>query len=502
MGAAESILTGSEERAFLGHPKGLFYLAFTEAWERFSYYGMTALLVLYMVNQALLPGHLENIAGFAGFRSAIESVVGPQSTQALASSVFGLYSGFVYFTPMLGGLIADRWIGQRNAVVIGALLMSGGHIAMAFEQSLLLALLLLVTGSGFLKGNISAQVGSLYPRDDEARRTHAFTIFSTGINIGAVLGPLVCGLLAQIYGWHYGFGAAGLFMLAGLATYLYGYGYLPARVASSDRQTGKLTACEWYTTLAVIAVIVITIFQSISQYQEFNVFPVWIQQHVAREVAGYAIPIPWYFSLESLTSIAVAPLLFLLWRWQASRRSEPGDLSKIGIGAGPRVRGSGLVVNRTARREHIGARDDAALCEWNRQRPAVVAIEIHRAGDGLRGIVVISESAFPIFGIGEVGKVIGIALIKLGVAGRQPRNHRPVRETHRPYRARVHRRTAANRPLRVKQAETSAIDESALCEDRHNQSSARGNQSQAHSRVEGDKGKAKKVGAYGLLDCQ
>ena len=334
MGAAESILTGSEERAFLGHPKGLFYLAFTEAWERFSYYGMTALLVLYMVNQALLPGHLENIAGFARFRSAIESLVGPQSTQALASSVFGLYSGFVYFTPMLGGLIADRWIGQRNAVVIGALLMSGGHIAMAFEQSLLLALLLLVTGSGFLKGNISAQVGSLYPRDEEARRTHAFTIFSTGINIGAVLGPLVCGLVAQIYGWHYGFGIAGLFMLAGLATYLYGYRYLPARVASSERQTGNLTAREWYTTLAVIAVIVITIFQSISQYQIFNVFPVWIQQHVARQVGGYTIPIPWYFSLESLTSILVAPLLFLLWRWQASRRSEPGDLSKIGIGAG------------------------------------------------------------------------------------------------------------------------------------------------------------------------
>jgi len=334
MGAAESILTQSDERAFLGHPKGLFYLAFTEAWERFSYYGMTALLVLYMVNQALLPGHLENIAGFAGFRSAIESLAGPQSTQALASRIFGLYSGFVYFTPMLGGLIADRWIGQRNAVVIGALLMSGGHIAMAFEQSLLLALFLLVTGSGFLKGNISAQVGSLYPRDDEARRTHAFTIFSTGINIGAVMGPLVCGLLAQVYGWHYGFGVAGLFMLAGLATYLYGYRYLPARVASSERQTANLTAREWYTTLGVIAVIVITIFQSISQYQEFNVFPVWIQQHVAPQVGGYTIPIPWYFSLESLTSILVAPLLILLWRWQASRRSEPGDLSKIGIGAG------------------------------------------------------------------------------------------------------------------------------------------------------------------------
>src|SRR6266851_1226813 len=195
---------------FLGHPKGLFYLAFTEAWERFSYYGMTALLVLYMINQLLLPGHVENVAGFAGFRSAMESLVGPQSPQALASRIFGLYSGFVYFTPVLGGLIADRWIGQRNAVVMGALLMSAGHVAMAFEQSFLLALLLLVAGSGFLKGNISAQVGALYPRDDEARRTRGFIIFSTAINIGAVAGPLLCGLLAQVYGWHYGFGVAAI----------------------------------------------------------------------------------------------------------------------------------------------------------------------------------------------------------------------------------------------------------------------------------------------------
>ena len=114
MGTAEAIPAHSDQRAFLGHPKGLFYLAFTEAWERFSYYGMTALPVLYMINQLLLPGHVENVAGFVGFRRAVESLVGPQSSQALASRIFGLYSGFVYFTPMLGGLIADRWIGSET----------------------------------------------------------------------------------------------------------------------------------------------------------------------------------------------------------------------------------------------------------------------------------------------------------------------------------------------------------------------------------------------------
>src|SRR5205085_7220625 len=154
MAAAEATPAYASASTFFGHPKGLFYLAFTEAWERFSYYGMTALLALYMVNQLLLPGHVEHISGFPEFRTALESVVGPLSIQALASQIFGLYSGFVYFTPLLGGMIADRWIGLRNAVVIGALSMTAGHIAMTFDQSFLLALLLLVIGSGFLKGNI------------------------------------------------------------------------------------------------------------------------------------------------------------------------------------------------------------------------------------------------------------------------------------------------------------------------------------------------------------
>src|SRR5205823_1208144 len=157
-------------------------------------------------------------------------------------------SGFVYFTPLLGGMIADRWIGQRNAVVIGALSMTAGHISMTFDQSFLLALLLLVIGSGFLKGNISAQVGALYPPEDELRRTRGFVIFSTAINIGAVAGPLLCGVLAQVYGWHYGFGIAAIFMLLGLATYLYGYRYLPARVERRKFEGTRLTAGESLTT--------------------------------------------------------------------------------------------------------------------------------------------------------------------------------------------------------------------------------------------------------------
>jgi POT family proton-dependent oligopeptide transporter len=333
MSTVEAAITRGGDATFLGHPKGLFYLAFTEAWERFSYYGMTALVVLYMVNQLLLPGHVEHIAGFSGFRAAVESIVGPLSTQALASQIFGLYSGFVYFTPLLGGLIADRWIGQRNGVVIGALSMSAGHIAMAFDQSFLVALLLLVIGSGFLKGNISAQVGALYPLQDEARRARGFVIFSTGINIGAVFGPLLCGLLAQVYGWHYGFGIAAIFMLLGLATYLYGYRYLPARVERRKREGARLTAADRRIACALIAVMIITIFQSTSYYQLFNVNPIWIQQHVARDLGGFRIPVPWYQSLNSLSSVLGVPMVFWIWRRQALRRREPGDLAKIGTGA-------------------------------------------------------------------------------------------------------------------------------------------------------------------------
>src|SRR5881409_992061 len=299
----EAMLRHASGATFLGHPKGLFYLAFTEAWERFSYYGMTALLALFMVNQLLLPGHVEHIAGFSGFRAALESVVGPLSIQALASQIFGLYSGFVYFTPLLGGMIADRWIGQRNAVVIGALSMSAGHIAMTFDQSFLLALLLLVIGSGFLKGNISAQVGALYPPEDEARRTRGFVIFSTAINIGAVAGPLLCGLLAQVYGWHYGFGIAAIFMLLALATYLYGYRYLPARVERRKFESAtRLTAVERRIVVALIAVL-ITIFQSTAFYQVFDVNPIWIQQHVAVDIGGFRIPVPWFQSINSVSSV-------------------------------------------------------------------------------------------------------------------------------------------------------------------------------------------------------
>ena len=319
-------------RTFFGHPRGLFFLAFTEAWERFSYYGMAALLVLYMVNQLLLPGHVEHVAGFAAFRGLIEGAFGPLSTQALASEIFGLYSGFVYFTPVLGGWLGDR-IGQRSAVVLGALSMSGGHLAMAFDESFLLALLLLIVGSGLLKGNIAAQVGSVYPPDDEARRTRGFAIFSTAINFGAVVGPLVCGFRGQRYGWHVGFGTAALFMLGALATYLSGYRYLPARVERQNRGGAPLTRDDRTTVAALVAVMGIVVFAYIAYYQLANVLPVWLEQHADLDAGRFAIPIPWFYSIDPLVSILSVPALFALWnRQERASGREPSALMKIATG--------------------------------------------------------------------------------------------------------------------------------------------------------------------------
>lgn len=322
-------------RTFFGQPMALAYLSFTEAWERFSYYGMTSILVLYMSQALLMPGHVEGIVGFASFRAGLESLFGPMTTLALASQIMGLYTGLVYFTPVLGGWIADRWIGRRLAVMIGAVLMSAGHLAMAFDASFLLALLLLISGGGLLKGNISTQVGELYAETDGEGRTRAFAIFSVGINVGAVLGPLVVGLLAQLYGWHAGFGLAGALMLIGLATYIAGFRHLPADRPrrEPEKSNAPMDRRQWRIIGALAVVSAITIFQSISYFQNSNIALIWIDHHVDLDVLGFRVPVAWFISIDPLASIIGVPLLLALWRRQAARGTEPDDLGKIATGA-------------------------------------------------------------------------------------------------------------------------------------------------------------------------
>lgn len=322
-------------RTFFGEPIGLAWLSFTEAWERFSYYGMTALLVLYMSQALFLPGHVEHVAGFQSFRAVLETIFGKMSTLALASQVYGLYTGFVYFTPVFGGWIADRFLGRRRAVMTGAILMSAGQISMAFDQSFLIAIALLIVGCGLLKGNISVQVGQLYAPDDSPGRTRGFSIYSMGINVGATVGPLLCGLLAQVYGWHAGFALSGALMLLGLATYIAGYRTLAETIPAANRAqpSAKLDANAWRVVLALVAVMALTIFQSIAYYQNSNIALVWINAHVDLSLFGWRVPVAWFNSIDPLVSIvSVAPLI-ALWKWQRERGEEPGEIGKIGTGA-------------------------------------------------------------------------------------------------------------------------------------------------------------------------
>lgn len=317
-----------------GHPRGLAYLAFTEMWERFSYYGMTALLALYMTKQLLLPGHAEHVAGLSALRHLFE-LRGPMSDVAFASLIYGWYSGLVYFTPVLGGLIADRWLGTRNTVVLGALLMSGGHLAMSFDRSFLIALLMLIVGSGCLKGNISAQVGQLYPPDEETQRTGGFTIFSAAINVGAVLGPLGCGAVAAVYGWHAGFALAAALMVLALLIYLSGQRYLPGKIApSSDsgEDLPPLTSDERRRVAFLILAISLTILPSVAYPMIWNIGILFINDHVSLATPLGAVPASWFNSIDSFSSIVVVPPLVALWAWQARRGNEPSDVAKIGIG--------------------------------------------------------------------------------------------------------------------------------------------------------------------------
>ena len=204
---AVTILDVTTDRSFFGHPRGLSTLFFTEMWERFSYYGMRALLILFMTAPAA--------AGGLGFDTAV------------AGAVYGLYTSMVYMTSLPGGWIADKLIGQRRAVLYGAILIACGHFSMAFPSlgTFYLGLVLIVFGTGLLKGNVSVIVGRLYGPNDN-RRDAGFSIFYMGINLGAFIAPLVCGYLGQRINWHIGFTAAGFGMVIGIVQYVLGGKYL------------------------------------------------------------------------------------------------------------------------------------------------------------------------------------------------------------------------------------------------------------------------------------
>jgi POT family proton-dependent oligopeptide transporter len=331
------IVSASDD--LFGHPRGLTFLFTTEMWERFSYYGMRALLVLYMVKYLLVPANADTVIGLATLRSILEGMFGPLGVQPFASHIYGLYTGLVYLTPVFGGLIADRWLGQHRTVLLGAALMAIGHFMMAFEPLFLFALTTLILGNGAFKPNMSAQVGGLYAPGDP-RRDRAYSIFYVGINLGAFLAPLVCGTLGEQVGWHYGFTAAGIGMTIALVVYICAIPTLPpdelqrARADGTDR--APLDRHEWRGILALLLLFVPTTFFWATYEQQGNTIALWADDYTDRHIDLILwkgeIPVTWFQAFNPFMIFAFTPFVIALWAWQESRGREPSTITKMALG--------------------------------------------------------------------------------------------------------------------------------------------------------------------------
>ena len=368
---------GSLDTAFFGHPRGLSTLFFTEMWERFSYYGMRALLILFMTASVATGG--------LGFDTAT------------AGAVYGLYTSMVYMTTLPGGWIADRLIGQRRAVLYGGIIIAAGHFCMAFSSltTFYVGLFLIVIGTGLLKGNVSVIVGQLYAKGD-IRRDAGFSIFYMGINLGAFIAPLVCGYLGQKVSWHIGFAAAGVGMTLGVIQYVLGArnlgdaGLHPAPSASPQAAAalrrnaiivgGVLLAVltgfgigaysgaigvtakqvsdgAGYMLLAIVVLFFGWLFTS-SNWSSDERKKLWVigvlflaaalfwsvfeqagstlnlfaDRNTSNVVFGWSYPSSWFQSLNSLYIIALAPVFGWLWLRLARSQNEPSSPAKFALG--------------------------------------------------------------------------------------------------------------------------------------------------------------------------
>jgi proton-dependent oligopeptide transporter, POT family len=303
-----------QQGQWLGQPRGLTILFLTEMWEIFSYYGMRALLVYYMTKQLLLG-------------------------QQQASLIYGIYTAMVYFTPIIGGAVSDRWLGHRRAVIIGGSVMAIGHFLMASEELFYFALAAIALGNGLFLPSLPSQIDGLYTQDDP-RRGSAYNVYYVGINLGGLLAPLVCGTLGEVYGWHWGFGAAGIGMLLGLAIYIFGGRYLPPDSTAPKRQSARLkpvshAATDLRKTVLVLGAIGLTVMLFRGAYEQVgNTIALWADSAVDRVVASdLAIPMTWFQALNPLLVILLTPLLVAHWTRQAVKGREPSPTRKMSCGA-------------------------------------------------------------------------------------------------------------------------------------------------------------------------
>ena len=298
-----------------GHPKGLFLLFFVEMWERFSFYGMRALIVLYMIENLLY-------------------------TSQKAGNIYGLYTGLVYLTPLIGGYLADRYFGQRRCISAGAIFMTLGLFLLAFgpKSLFLLSLFLMIIANGFFKSNISSVLGLLYG-EDNAKKDSAFTIFYMGINLGAFFSPLVCGTLVVKFGYEYGFAAAGVGMLIGLILYklfenklLGESGLNPIQKSTPDENSvDEESETIKKSFLSLIFLMIFTIPFWVCFEQAGSSLTLFAQYQTNRSFFGYEIPTGYFQSLNPLFIIALAPVISIFWESLGRKSKEPSSVEKFAI---------------------------------------------------------------------------------------------------------------------------------------------------------------------------
>jgi proton-dependent oligopeptide transporter, POT family len=301
----------SREQTWFGHPPGLTVLFLTEMWEMFSFFGMRALLVYYMTKQLNIH-------------------------QEFASLIYGAYAAFVYFTPVFGGIVADRWLGKRKAVLIGGATMALGHFMMASEALFYPALATIALGNGLFLPSLASQIEGLY-KEGDPRSKSAYNVYYVGVNLGAFLAPLVCGSLGEAFGWHWGFAAAGFGMLISLVIYISGSRHLPPEtIRGHTRQTASAPLDrEAFRRLAFLVGIaaIVVIFRGAYE-QVGNTIALWADEGVDRHVtAAWSIPMTWFQSLDSLVVFTATPLLLARWSRLAKRGIETPWLQKMAFGA-------------------------------------------------------------------------------------------------------------------------------------------------------------------------
>ncbi|QDH17920.1 MFS transporter [Swingsia samuiensis] len=317
----------------LGHPKGFWVLVLTEAFVAFSLYGMQAILVIYLMDQLLLPGHIEHVWGINSLLGLVGFLYAPSGIQATAGAITGLFLAIAFATPLLGGIIADRFLGRTKTIIIGSVLMTIGHILMLFDWGLVFAILFILIGIG-ATGALKSQVGSLYALDDQ-RRSDAYQIYVLGIQIAVIISPALCAFLAQ-KAWDWGFLVAGIGMLIGLVIYLSGLSWLPKdEIVKKNTKTKQpsLSLREKKATFLLIFLIPVMAISALTNQELSDGYLLWGREHYQKTLFGHPFPISSLVSWDGLISSITGVVVFKFLHIYARYKPDSSEITKVTIGA-------------------------------------------------------------------------------------------------------------------------------------------------------------------------